>query len=93
MKFPQTQKIPASTRPHPEEITRKINTACTAYSITALYAQWTEAGNLIVGFTSASKQTSIQNASQTIIKLFAQDRLGISFVEQRRVYSIYYKVL
>ena len=52
MKFPQTQKIPASTRPHPEEITRKINAACAAYSITALYAQWTDAGNLIVGFTS-----------------------------------------
>ena len=81
LKFPQSQKIPPSTRPHPEEITRKINAACTAYSITALYAQWTEAGNLIVGFTSASKQTSIQNASQTIINLLSLGRLGMTFTK------------
>ena len=81
MKFPQNQKIPPSTQPHPEEITRKINSACSTYTITALYAQWTEAGNLIVGFTSASKQTSIQNTSQTITNLFSYGRLGTSFTK------------
>ena len=80
LKFPKDQKISPGAREDPSIVVDRINRQCEhSYKIHARYAEWTEAGNLVIGFTSSTRETAVKNAEGTIRNMFSNGHPGVSF--------------
>jgi len=81
IRFPKNKHPIPANRFDPKIVTERINTECKGtYAVTAVFAQWTDAGNLVLKFTPTTSAKAIHYAANTILNMFAtRDENNIPF--------------